>query len=125
MNKHDGSTLDSLFDELGELDEVNAMAAKKILAIEARRRMKQLGLGVTDLAKRLHTSRNQVNRILDEHDAGITLRMMFRLAAALESPLRIGFGVPVATREGRAPKRTRSRSRSQRHPRRVGSSVRG
>jgi hypothetical protein len=40
-NKHHGSTLDSLFEELGELDEVNAAAAKRALALEAERRTKQ------------------------------------------------------------------------------------
>jgi hypothetical protein len=39
MHKHDGSTLDSLFEELGELEAVNARAAKKILAIEIERRV--------------------------------------------------------------------------------------
>lgn len=99
MNKHQGSTLASLFDQLGETEEVSAKAAKKILAIEAGRRMKQLGLTTTALAARMHTSRNQVHRILDEKDAGITLKMLFRLAEALEMPLRIGFAVPRKPRK--------------------------
>jgi antitoxin HicB len=98
MNKHDGSTLDSLFEELGELEEVNARAAKKILAIEIERRMKQLGMTTTALASRMHTSRNQIHRILDERDAGITLKVLFRLASALGMPLRIGFGTPGAVK---------------------------
>ena len=92
MNKHKGSTLDSLFEELGELEEVDARTAKKILAVEALRRMKELGLTTTQLAERMHTSRNQIHRILDERDAGITLKMLFRLAEALDLPLRVGFG---------------------------------
>jgi hypothetical protein len=56
MNKRDGSTLDSLFEELSELEEINAWAAKKILAIETERRMKKLGLSTTDLAQRIGTS---------------------------------------------------------------------
>src|SRR5207244_6958100 len=78
MNKHDGSTLDSLFEELGEMEEVNARAAKKILAIQVERRMKDLGLTTTTLAKRMHTSRNQIHRVLDQQDAGITLRVLLR-----------------------------------------------
>ena len=89
MNAHYGSTLDSLFEELGEQEEVAALAAKKILAIQAGRRMKELGLTTTRLAKRMRTSRNQVLRCLDQHDAGITLKMLFRLSRALEAPLRI------------------------------------
>jgi len=103
MNKHDGSTLDSLLDELGELEEVNARAAKKTLAIQAARRMKQLGLTTTALAARMHTSRNQVHRILDERDAGITLRMLFRLASALDLSLRLALGSqPLRRPRGRS-----------------------
>jgi hypothetical protein len=39
MNKHHGSTLDDLLDELGEREEVEALAAKRILAVQAERRM--------------------------------------------------------------------------------------
>jgi plasmid maintenance system antidote protein VapI len=111
MNKHDGSTLDSLFEELGELDEINARAAKKTLAIETERRMKTLGLSTTALAQRMGTSRNQIHRILDEADAGITLKMLFRLAGALGMPLRLGFGPPalVGRRRGQAPAGRRPR----------------
>jgi antitoxin HicB len=110
MNKHDGSTLDSLFEELGELEEVNARAAKKILAVEAERRMKKLGLSTTTLAERMHTSRNQIHRILDEGDAGITLKMLFRLASALGMPLQVGFGPPPEGRRKRpTPKNQRAR----------------
>ena len=112
MNKRDGSTLDSLFEELGELEEINARAAKKILAIETERRMKKLGLSTTDLAQRMGTSRNQIHRILDEADAGITLKMLFRLAGALGLPLRLGFGPPAMDpgKRGRSPKGRRTRS---------------
>ena len=99
--EHDGSTLDSLFKELGELEEVNAKAAKKILAIEAGRRMRELGLTTTTLAGRMQTSRNQIHRILDEEDAGITLKMLLRLAAALGMPLRVGFGASASSRHRR------------------------
>jgi transcriptional regulator with XRE-family HTH domain len=94
MNKHDGTTLDSLFEELGELEEVNARAAKKILAVQAERRMKELGLTTTTLATRMGTSRNQVHRVLDQDDAGITLKVLFRLSRALELPLSVTFVPP-------------------------------
>lgn len=91
MNKHMGSTLDSLFDELGEHEEVNALAAKKVLALQTERRMKELGLTTTALAARMGTSRNQVYRVLDQDDAGITLKVLFRLSKALQMPLRLAF----------------------------------
>jgi len=115
MNPHHGSTLDSLFDELGEREEVEALAAKKILAIQAGRRMKELGLSTTRLAERMHTSRNQVLRCLDQDDAGITLKMLFRLARALEAPLRVNLRVPRGVAHApttRARSKTSTRSRS-------------
>jgi plasmid maintenance system antidote protein VapI len=109
MNKHDGSTIESLFEDLGELEEVNARAAKKILAIQAERRMKELDLNTTGLASRMGTSRNQIHRILDQEDAGITLKMLFRLAEALALPLTVAFDPTAA----RVAKSTRKRSTSQ------------
>jgi transcriptional regulator with XRE-family HTH domain len=106
MNKHAGSTLDSLFDELGELEEVDARAAKKILAIQAERRMKELGLTTTALAARMRTSRNQVHRILDGEDAGVTLKMLFRLGRALRLPVRVEFDSTTKPRRRSAPLRS-------------------
>jgi antitoxin HicB len=114
MNKHDGSTLDSLFEELGEIEEVNAMAAKKILAVETERQMKKLGLSTTALARRMGTSRNQIHRILDGEDAGITLRMLFRLAEVLGMSLRVGFGPPAPKGSGQGRTRERQAARSAR-----------
>lgn len=115
MNPHHGSTLDSLYEELGEQEEVAALAAKKILAIQAGRRMKELGLSTTRLAQRMHTSRNQVLRCLDQDDAGITLKMLFRLSRALEAPLQVDLRVPkgsayARTRRSRPRMGLRSRS---------------
>lgn len=123
MNKHEGSTLESFFEELGELEEIKARAAKKILAIQAERRMKELGLSTTVLASQMRTSRNQVHRILDQEDAGITLKMLFRLARVLRMPLVITFGGPAVEvkeqkpstpRPAKAPPRRRTSSTRQR-----------
>jgi hypothetical protein len=46
----------------------------------------------------MHTSRNQILRILDKEDAGITLKMLFRLSLALDLPLRVAFDRPKAAR---------------------------
>jgi antitoxin HicB len=106
-NKHIGSTLDSLFEELGELEEVNALAAKKILALQTERRMKELGLTTTTLAARMGTSRNQVHRVLDQDDAGITLKVLFRLSKALQMPLRVAFDdTPAKSRRGPRQRKT-------------------
>jgi plasmid maintenance system antidote protein VapI len=116
MNPHHGSTLDSLYEDLGEQEEVEALAAKKILAIQAGRRMKELGLSTTRLAQRMRTSRNQVLRCLDQDDAGITLKMLFRLSRALEAPLQVDLRVPKRSASART---RRSRPRMGLHSRRM------
>ncbi len=40
-------------------------------------------LAKTELAKRMHTSRAALNRLLDEHDASLTLTTLASAAAAL------------------------------------------
>jgi plasmid maintenance system antidote protein VapI len=111
MNKHEGSTLESFFEELGELDEVKAQAAKKILAIKVERRMKELGLSTTSLASRMRTSRNQIHRILDQEDAGITLKMLFRLANALQMLLTVSLeadSAPALRKKPAGPRTTKA-----------------
>ena len=44
VNKHEGSTLESLFEELGELEEVKARAAGNVLGIQAKRRNNDLDI---------------------------------------------------------------------------------
>jgi antitoxin component HigA of HigAB toxin-antitoxin module len=90
------------------LVQVNALAAKKILALQTERRMKELGLTTTTLAARMGTSRNQVHRVLDQDDAGITLKVLFRLSKALQMPLRVAFDeAPRKGRPGPRPLKTR------------------
>ena len=108
MNKHHGSTLDDLLDELGERQEVEALAAKRILAVQAQRRMTELGLTKTKLAQNMHTSRSQVLRVLDGDDAGITLKMLFAFAGALALPLVLEFGAPKPAHQRPAAKRSKS-----------------
>ena len=121
MNKHYGSTLDSLLEELGELEEVSAMAAKKVLAINVERRMNELGLTTKELAKRMGTSRSQVHRILNEDDTGVTLKMLARLAKVLGMQLHVRLGTE-GTEADRRRSQTAVAERSTRStPRSIGS----
>ena len=89
MNKHIGSTLDSLFDEVGEREEVVLRTQKKVLAAEVRERMHRLHLSKAALARRMETSRSQVDRLLDPNNTSITLAMLARASAALGLRLQI------------------------------------
>ncbi len=83
MKKHIGSTLDSLFEELGEKEDVGLLAQKKLLARKvekamARRKMTKLGL-----ARAMRTSRTVVHRLLDPKDTGVTLATIWKASRAL------------------------------------------
>jgi antitoxin HicB len=96
MNRHAGSTLDSLFEETGELQEVRLRALKKGVAETARLQMAVLGLSKTRLAARMGTSRSQVDRVLDPDDTSITLATFAKLADALELEASFQLSSPAA-----------------------------
>jgi len=103
MNKHMGTTLDSLFEELGEKEEVELLTQKKVLAMQLRRQMEAERVSKTDLARRMKTSRTEVYNLLDPSDTGVTLATMSRASRALGMRLAIAL---KPRRTARASKRT-------------------
>jgi len=81
--------LEALLGETGELEEVRAMAAKKILAADIRHMMDQRGISKTQLAKSMHTARPVVDRLLDPGNTSVTLRTLAKAAAVLGGQLRV------------------------------------
>jgi antitoxin HicB len=113
MSKHIGSTLDSLFEETGELDELDLLTRKKILAEQIRKRMTQIHLTQVMLAKAMHTSRTVVHRLLDPSDTGVTLETMAKAAKALDLELRVTFAKVTRPRRGKKVSGARGRSRER------------
>jgi antitoxin HicB len=63
MNKkHMGSTLDSLFEEMGVLPEMNERLSKRIFVEQLRRAMKRRRISVSEFARRMSSSRTSVRR---------------------------------------------------------------
>ena len=85
--KHVGTTFDSFLSEEGIKDEVELLALKKVLAGRITACMEKNRLNRTVLAKRMHTSRTLVNRLLDPHDASVTLSTLAKASHALNIPL--------------------------------------
>ncbi|HTQ42792.1 MAG TPA: helix-turn-helix transcriptional regulator [Polyangiaceae bacterium] len=83
MNPHKGSSLRSFFEELGEWDEMEALAQKKIVAETIRRRMAAQHMTKSELAKRMQTSRSQVEALLDTENPGLTMLTLSRASRAL------------------------------------------
>jgi antitoxin HicB len=81
--KHLGSTLDSMFEELGELDEMNERLSKRIYADRLREVMKRRKISLSEFARRMQTSRTAARRLLDHTVPGVTLDSLGRAARAV------------------------------------------
>jgi DNA-binding Xre family transcriptional regulator len=82
-NPYHGSTLDSLLEEEGVLEEFRAQAIKEVIAWQLQQAMTERKLSKTDMAKLMHTSRAQLNRLLDPNDGNVTLETLQRAAAVV------------------------------------------
>ena len=65
------------------IESSTAVALKRVIAWQIDQEMKAQKLTKTELAKRMHTSRAALNRLLDENDASLTLTTLASAAAAL------------------------------------------
>ena len=71
--KNIGSSFDDFLQEESLLESSTAVALKRVIAWQIDQEMKAQKLTKTELAKRMHTSRAALNRLLDENDASLTL----------------------------------------------------
>jgi DNA-binding phage protein len=84
-----GPNLDDLLREDGILEEVNAAALKRVIALQIEDEMRRRNISKTALAKRMHTSRMAVDRLLDAKNGSATLNTLMRVATALGRRLSV------------------------------------
>lgn len=77
---HSGSTFDSFLEEEHILEQAEALAAKRVLAWHIKQAMKEKSISKYAMAKRLRTSRSQVDRLLDPAHVGVTIGTIARAA---------------------------------------------
>ncbi len=82
-NRHRGSTLDSFLEEQGTLAEMQAKAIKEVIAWQLSEAMRQQGLSKSRLARLMHTSRTQVDRVLDPENGNVTIETLQKAAAVV------------------------------------------
>jgi hypothetical protein len=82
-NKHRGSSFDDFLKEEGLYDEVCAAAAKRILAEQLREALEEKDVKIAALARRMHTSRAVVQRLLDRENTSVTLQTLEKAARAI------------------------------------------
>lgn len=91
-NKHRGSTLDEFLTDDGLYEVAQATAVKRVIAELLEEGMSREGLSKPMMAKRMGTSRSQLDRILDPANPAIQLDTLIKAARAVGRELRIGFG---------------------------------
>lgn len=82
-NTHRGPTLDSFLEAEGTLGEFQAKAIKEVIAWQLADAMKERKLSKSQLASMMHTSRTQVDRVLDPQDGNVTIETLQRAAAVV------------------------------------------
>lgn len=88
-NKHRGSSLDDFLTEEGVLEEFQSIAIKEVVAWQLAEAMKEQKLSKKSLAQRMHTSRTQVDRVLDPKAGNVTLETLQRAAAMVGRRVKI------------------------------------
>jgi DNA-binding Xre family transcriptional regulator len=84
-----GSSFDEFLKEEGIYEEVTARAIKRVIARQLDALMQDQGLTKTALAKRMKTSRTQLDRLLDPDNESVTLDTLTRAAHAVGRQLRL------------------------------------
>lgn len=88
-NRHIGSDFDDLLREEGLLEEVQATAVKRVLASQLETSMQEARLTKTAMARRMRTTRAQLDRLLNPENPSTTLATLVKAAQAVGKKLKI------------------------------------
>ena len=80
---HSGSSFDSFLEQEGIREDVEAVAIKRVLAWQLEQAMQKQRKTKQAMARQLHTSRSQLDRLLDPRNVSVTLDTITRAARAL------------------------------------------
>jgi antitoxin HicB len=84
-----GSSFDEFLKEEGIYEDVTARAIKRVIARQLDALMADQGLTKAALARRMKTSRAQLDRLLDPENESVTLGTLTRAAQAVGRNLRM------------------------------------
>ena len=86
---HVGSDFDHLLREEGLLEECEAGALRRLLALQIEQEMKRRKISRATLARRMKTPRENLDQLFSEDPSLVTLQFVEKVAAALGRKLRI------------------------------------
>ncbi len=89
VDRHVGSDFDEYLKEEGLIEEVERVAIKRVVAYQVGQLMLNQGFTKTEMARRMHTSRASLDRLLDPENNSVTLQTLERAARALGRRLHI------------------------------------
>ncbi len=84
-----GASFAEFLDEQGIREEVESQAVKELIAEQVSAAMKEEGLSKVAMAQRMHTTRAQLDRLLDPANPSVTLATLQRAAKAVGRHLTI------------------------------------
>lgn len=88
-NIHIGSDFDDFLHREGIFDEAQAVAIKRVVAYQLEQSMKKAQLTKTAMARRMGTTRAQLDRLLNPENPSTTLTTLVKAAAAVGKRVRI------------------------------------
>jgi DNA-binding Xre family transcriptional regulator len=84
-----GGSFDDFLKQEGIYEDVTARAIKRVIARQLDALMQDQGLTKSSLARRMKTSRAQLDRLLDPENESVTLGTLTRAAQAVGRNLRM------------------------------------
>ena len=87
--KNVGSSFDEFLEEEGILEEVSAVAVKRLIAFQLAEKMSEKNLTKSELARRMATSRSALDRLLDPDNSSVTLQTLQSAVQALGGRLSV------------------------------------
>ena len=95
MTKHNrkkgavGSTFDDFLKQDGTYESTQAVAIKRVLAWQIGQAMERKQLTKAEMARRMDTSRSQLDRLLDPQTDSVTLETLTRAARAVGRQVKV------------------------------------
>ena len=84
-----GSTLDDFLKQDGTYESTQAVAIKRVLAWQIGQAMEKKQLTKAEMARRMDTSRSQLDRLLDPESNSVTLETLARAARAVGRQVKV------------------------------------